>query len=202
METLMETAHIIDINTTTRSYIQQENINNTIEYILNIKELVLEGYIFIDMNYNRWKIKTPFFNRARELWGNTNNRMLRYMELRKDSNLLHEYLLYFPNDKLIFYNFEYKIKKLASDVLSCYIKKHISKSNDKIPFYYSKLIYKLHGDFYKTKIVTDYNKVGMTLLDIDAKLLCHIMNHYEKSLIINNDIIIDTNNMNEMDIAY
>jgi hypothetical protein len=54
--------------------------------------LAEKGVVFIDENYNRWKLRTAIFNHARELWGNTNNRMFRYMELRKDSNLLHEYL--------------------------------------------------------------------------------------------------------------
>lgn len=177
----------IGINKLPRSLISN-SINSFVESVIASNNTSYEGVVFIDENYNRWKLRTAIFNHARELWGNTNNRMFRYMELRKDSNLLHEYLMYFPYDRESFYSYEYKIKTLTNDILSTYINKHVLKTIDKVPFYYSRIIYKLHGDFFKTKIRTDFNKVGMALLEIDAKLLCFIMNHYEKSLLKDNSI--------------
>jgi len=182
MTTLKEFQTSIGISNIPRTYIENDKIEETIENLLNIRELNFEGYIFTDTNYNRWKIRTLYFNRARELWGNTNNRIFRYMELRKDNELLHEYLMYFPQDRNIFLNFEYKLKLLASDILKYYVEKHITKKIEKVPYYYVKIIYRLHGDFYKNKVKTDLNKVGLTLLEIDAKQLCFILNHYEKDI--------------------
>ena len=51
-------------------------------------------FVFIDKNYNRHKIRTPIFNKARELWGNTNNRFQRYLELRKDVNLFNKVFVF------------------------------------------------------------------------------------------------------------
>jgi hypothetical protein len=173
----------------TRTLIPEDNIENIIESVMNTKQLYYEGLIFIDTNYNRWKIRSPYFNRAREVWGNTNNRLFRFIELRKDINLLHEYLIYFPFDSNLFNTYEYRIKVLCSHILEIYVNKYILKnSNEKIPFYLAKIIYKLHGDFIKDKIKTDLNKIGLTLLNTDTKLLCFMLNHYEKSLIKQEEI--------------
>jgi hypothetical protein len=200
MESLKEIEQVIGINKPTRTIIDKNNIDNFIDTILNINNLYFEGYIFIDTNYNRWKLRTPIYNRAREIWGNTNNRMYRYMELRKDPNLLHEYLMYFPLDKNNFIDYENKIRLLASDILKNYIGKHITKTIDKVPYYYSKIIYKLHGDFYKDKIKTNLDKVSITLLDLDVKQLCYTMNNYDKSLNTNNTNI-EINNLVDMEHA-
>jgi hypothetical protein len=183
MDTLKEVNHSIGINNIQRNYVARENIDNTIMSVNNTRSLDLEGCIFIDGNFNRWKLRTPIFNRARELWGNTNNRIFRYIELRKDPNLLHEYLLYFNEDKYDFMNFENKISLVANDILRFYSEKHIMKKETKIPFYYSKIIYKLHGDFYKDKVKVNYNKIMVELLQVDTKQMCHMINNFEKSLI-------------------
>lgn len=182
MNTLNEIYDDIGLTKPIRTLINYTNFDETINYIKNYEEYDLEGFIFIDTNYNRWKIRTPIFINMRKLWGNTNNRLYRYLELRKDTNMLSEYLKYYKNDKEQFINYEYKIKEVALNILKYYVDKHITKSIDKVPFYYSKLIYKLHGDFYKTKIKTNINKVLLTLLEIDAKQLCYMINHYEKNL--------------------
>lgn len=198
MKTFKEEEIDLGIPKIPKTFLEIKNLEAFIEGVIVSQTLTYEGVVFIDENYNRWKLRTAFFNRARELWGNTNNRMFRYMELRKDANLLHEYLIYYPMDKELFYTYEYKIKTLASDILHNYIGKHVSKNIKTLPFYYTKIIYKLHGDFFKSKIKTDINKVGMTLLEIDAKQLCYIMNNYEKSL--NKPNVSDQQNNDAMDI--
>lgn len=200
METLKEVEQDIGINQIFKITLKNTDLNNFINHIITNNNTSYEGVVFIDDNFNRWKLRTSIFNRAREVWGNTNNRLFRYMELRKDANLLNEYLTYFPMDIEMFNSYEYKIKTLANDILSNYINKHVTKTIDKVPFYYSRIIYKLHGDFFKSKIKTDFNKVGMTLLELDAKLLCYVMNNYEKSLLNTNssngeNIIDDSDNM-------
>ena len=149
-------------------YYDETNLNN-------------EGIIFIDTNYNRFKIRTPIYNKARTIWGNTNNRFFRYLELRSDINQLNEYLTYFDRDKSSFIQYEYKIAELCNNILSYYFAKHVTKTLDKVPFYYTKIIYKLQGDYYKNKVKTDYNKIMITLLEYEPKQICFMINNYEKS---------------------
>jgi hypothetical protein len=106
------------------------------------------------------------------------------LELRKDNNLLHEYIKYFDCDSQKFIEYETKISTLAENILKIYVSKHITKDDPqvKIPYFFAKIIYKLHGDFYKDKhkIKTNYNKVMFVLLEMDPKQVCFMMNHYEK----------------------
>jgi hypothetical protein len=171
----------IGITKLNRQNVEKDYLPILIGQLLNDTNLSYEGYILIDTKYNRQKLKTHAYKKARDLWGNTNNRFMRFLELRKDLNMLNEYLTYYPCDKNNFINYENKISYLANDILQYYIMKHINKENIKIPFYFSKIIYKLHGDFFKNKVKTDYNKIILTLLELDPKKICFICNHHDKS---------------------
>ena len=179
LNTLIETNASIGLPQNERIYVN--DINNILNNMNQDYTLSNEGYIFIDTQYNRWKIKTPHFKKVRDLWGQTNNRFYRYVELRKDYNLLNEYLIYYNNDRGNFIEYEDKIKNLAYEILKIYMSKHIDKNNINIPFYFSKIIYNLHGDYFKDKIKTDYNKIMLKLLDIEPKSLCYMMNNYDKN---------------------
>lgn len=172
----------IGIQKMMRTKVEPEQIQYVIEGVMNTREIFYEGIIFIDAQFKRWKLRTPIFNRARELWGNTNIRLFRYIELRKDPNLLDEYLIYFPSDRNAFLDFENILKNLCHDILKYYSGKHILKNIEKVPYYYSKIIYRLHGEFFKDKVKTNYTKIMITLLDTDVKLVCYMLNNYEKSL--------------------
>ena len=199
MTSLQEIDIDIGIYKNPKTLVSFDQYDSIINNVMNIKQLYYEGIIFMDTHFNRWKIKNPYYNRARYIWGNTNNRLFRFIELRKNIDLLHEYLNYFPHDQNIFNMYELKIKELASTILSVYVDKHILRKETKIPYYFSKIIYKLHGDFIRDKIKTDINKVGLTLLSIDTKLLCFMLNEFEKN---NNKDIISKENIIavEMDI--
>ena len=148
-----------------------------------------EGFIFIDENYNRWKILTPIFIKIRKLWGNSNNRFFRYLELRKNSDLLQEYIIYYPNDQYNFIIYENKISEFSKFILNKYTEKHILKLEVNSPYYLRKVLYELHGNYFKDKIRTDYNKIMNLLLGYDAKYLCHIINHYNKDMLNMSNIL-------------
>jgi len=156
-----------------------EELNNYIETDMNLD---IEGYMLIDINYNRQKFKKKYINNIRYLWGNTNNRFFRYLELRKNAEVLNQYLFFFPGDQGIFNEYEMQIVQLALNILYCYTGKHMHKTAIKIPYYYAKFIYKLHGDFINTKIITDYNKVMYELWMIEPKKLCFMYNEWQKEL--------------------
>lgn len=189
MTTLEELVNdYIGVNRLDRIRIQKEELDNEIYSLINNPYLAHEGLIFIDQNFNRWKIQSNIYKRAKLLWGNTNNRFYRYLELRKDITLLNEYLKYFPNDKDKFINYEVHINDFGNILLEKYILRHIKKDINLIPYYFSKLIYKLHGNYLKDKIQTNHDKIMLFLLELEPKKLLFVLNSYNK----------DKNNINNV----
>jgi hypothetical protein len=117
----------------------------------------------------------------RELWGNTNNRFYRYLELRKNVDSLNNYLNYFESDRNIFIEYEKNINCLAKDILSHYILKYVEKGNIKNPYYLGKFLYKIHGDYMKTHVQTNINKILLELYELEPKKLCFMYNHHKKT---------------------
>ena len=179
----------IGIPNSKKNPVTKGDFDTLLNYFTNNHELSNEGCIFIDTKYNRYKIKNVFFQYIRTIWGNTNNRYFRYLELRKDINLLQEYIKYFPNDKTLFLDYERKISNLAHSILKTYIDRHIIKGTVKVPFFYTKVIYKLHGDYFKSKVKTNFDKVMLTLLELDAKQVCFMSNHLDKQ---NETVLMET----------
>ena len=194
MNTMKEIDENIGLNKLIRIKINQDNLNLMISQISIDNNLNYEGILFIDSNYNRWKVKSPLFSYVRSLWGNSNNRFFRYLELRKDSNLLKEYVKYYPQDKDVFMNYENKVIHLANNLLKYYTDKHIKKMKEKVPYYFAKIIYELHGEYLKSRVITDYNKVMLKLLSLDAKKLCYMFNQHEKYEIELNNMMDETDN--------
>ena len=194
MNTMKEIDENIGLNKLLRIKINQDNLNSMISQISIDNNLNYEGILFIDSNYNRWKVKSPLFSYVRSLWGNSNNRFFRYLELRKDSNLLKEYVKYYPQDKDVFMNYENKVIHIANNLLKYYTEKHIKKMKEKVPYYFAKIIYELHGEYLKSRVITDYNKVMLKLLSLDAKKLCYMFNQHEKYEIELNNIMDESNN--------
>lgn len=181
LQTLKETYVNIGITQLTKNKIDKNYLTNIIANCFTSDNLDNEGYILIDHSFTRQKLKKIIYNNVKNIWGNTNNRTYRYLELRKDYNTLIQYLTYFPNDRELFQNYENTISNIAKDILKNYVDKHITRIISKVPFYYVKIIYKLHGDFTKSKMKTNYNKVMNILLELEPKNLCFIINNYQKN---------------------
>ena len=182
MITLEELHLDIGINKISKTYLPKQNIKGFLNAIYINTDVSYEGYIFIDTYFRRWKFKTPFFKKIKDIWGNTNNRFFYYLNLRKNSILLKEYLYYFSYDKDSFKKYETILTNLTKKIINSYYKKFIDKTEIKVPFYFSKIIYKLHGDYQKDKIKTDFNKVSHTLLNTDSKLICYMINNLNEDL--------------------
>ena len=182
LNTLNEIFININIKQIEKVKLEKDVINDVLNSINETNTLQHEGFIFIDENYNRHKIRTPIFKKARELLGNTNNRFQRYLELRKDVNLFSTYLEVFPNDRELFVNYEATIDQLTTTILNYYYSKHINKNNVHIPYCFAKVIYNLHGDFIKTKIFTDFNKIKLYLIDLAPNKVIFMKTHYDKFL--------------------
>lgn len=196
--------HINNFN----SYIINFDNDKMIEHINMIKNdmgLNEIGYIFMNKeNFKRQKYIKNNFNEIKNLWGNTNNRLFRYLNLRKNPDVLKKYLDIFIHDKQLFLNFETYLMSIATHILNIYRNKHISKKEDKIPFYLRDIIYKTHGLYLQSKNKVSFQDINVLLHDLDEKKLCYIINNIEKdkknSLEDNNNVImnnqIDSNEVN------
>lgn len=174
--------HVINTIKLERKKIDENNLLQIYNEILLDTNLLYEGFIFIDINYNRWKLRTTLFNKVRNLWGNSNNKFFRYLELRKNQNLLSEYIMYFNNDRQLFIEYEADIRFFASFISAIYISRHVKKMITKVPYYLFDIIYKLHGNYLKDRIITDDNRIMIELLELDAKKLCYMINCYKKEI--------------------
>lgn len=199
INTLKEIDINIGFNKLERWFIHDPNMDDIIHKLNERTICNTEGFMFIDENYNRHKIRTSIFIEARNLWGNTNNRCLRYLELRKDINKLNKYFNYFPIDKSNFLYYEKCIENLAYVILNIYSQKHIKKNTIKIPYFFSKTIYKLHGIFIKNKKFIDYNAVMLCLYDLEPKNVMYMIYHYNKFIHQQNNNIVDEKNNNNIE---
>ena len=176
LNTLLEIDEDIGINKFSYKNFNIDEFNSLIESLNIETNYSYEGYVIIDNNYIRQKFKTDIYKKVRDIWGNTNNRFYRYLELRKNFDLLNTYLTFYPQDKNTFFEFEEIVNKLAFKIYECYKLHHILKEKNKIPFYFSKFIYKLHGDFMKTRVMTNHEKVMISLFELDPKQICFMIN--------------------------
>tara|TARA_A100001015_G_scaffold320605_1_gene447600 strand:+ start:721 stop:2010 length:1290 start_codon:yes stop_codon:yes gene_type:complete len=173
---------------------EEKRQKSILEFIQNIKNqqntlLDYEGFMMINKNYTRQKFRKDNFVKMRSLWGNTNNRFFRYVQLRKNVNDLNLYLKYFPSDKILFQNYENEILDLTTCILNIYRNKFILKEKVSTPFYFKKIIYNLHGDYLKDKVKIKFNDIMVKLLELDDKNLCFIMNKFKKD---KNNVVVDS----------
>jgi len=178
MQTLEEMYEDIGIQLPPRSLIPLNEIPHFLENIKNDISVMREGIIFIDKQYNRQKYRSTIYNNLRNLWGNTNNRFYRYLELRKDQALLSLYLSNFQRDMPIFSEYEKTIYLLGKEILSHYILKYIEKRDIKNPYYFAKFLYKIHGDFLNTRYQTNIDKILIELYNLEPKKLYFIYKHH------------------------
>ncbi len=150
--------------------------------LASMTELSYEGYVLVDGYYHRQKFMSNIYKKARDVWGNTNYRFYRYLELRKSGEeALLEYLTFFPHDKDVFAGFEVQFVSLCQHVLEVYMKKNVEKKGT-VPFYLKRLIFDIHGEFLKTRVMTDIIKVMDWMTKLDVKLICHMYHHWQEML--------------------
>lgn len=180
MDTLCEVIENIGVMQLNKIFIEENKLENLYIEISNTTNVQYEGIIFIDNYFNRWKLTSPYIKKLKKIWGNTNDRFRYYLELRKDHNRLLEYLTYFDEDKNIFLQYEQNISNFAYVILQKYILKHIQKVNKVVPYYFSKIIYKIHGDYFKTKNKTNHDKVMLALLELTPNQILFMMKCHAK----------------------
>jgi hypothetical protein len=163
------------------SFQNQEEFMNYVQALKNDKNIDNEGIMFINNNYVRQKFKKDLYVFIRNLWGNTNSRFYRYLELRKNPSDIQNYLIYFEKDKILFSNYEEKIGQVALEIYNLYATKYISKTEGtKIPYYLKDFIYAIHGNFLKTRVKVKHEDIMIYILSLDAAKFCYIINQMKK----------------------
>ena len=132
-----------------------------------------------DKNVYQKFIKNNYIE-IRELWGNTNSRLFRYLHLRKNPEKLKKYLEIFIHEKNKLLEYENYLMGIAAFILNTYRNRHISKIITKVPFYIRDIIYKIHGLYLQTKNKVNFQDVNVILHDLDEKKFCYVINNIEK----------------------
>ncbi len=146
---------------------------------LSTENIDCQGYIICDKSLNRQKITSTKYNEIRELWGNNNNRLYRYLELRQgttvENNLLGKYLKHFSKDFSLFTYYEEQISTLCFTVHKYYVLKFIKKEQVDIPYYLRKIIYKVHKAFLNDRVETTLEKIKILIFGEDIPLVYHAL---------------------------
>ena len=163
------------------SFQNRDEFMNYVQALKNDKNIDNEGIMFINDKYVRQKFKKDLYVFIRNLWGNTNSRFYRYLELRKNPSDIQNYLIYFEKDKALFASYEEKISQVAMEIYNLYAAKYISKTEGaKIPYYLKDFIYAIHGNFLKTRVKVKHEDIMIHILSLDAAKFCYVMNQMKK----------------------
>ena len=159
---------------------KEELLNYINSFNNNNNNINIIGYIFMNKNYERQKFIKKNYIEMKELYGNTNNRLFRYLHLRKNPEELKKYLSIFKYDKHLFLSYENYLMNISTHILNIYRERHISKNIVKVPFYIRDIIYKVHGMYLQTRNKVSFQDINVILHDLDEKKLCFIINNIEK----------------------
>ncbi len=186
MSTMMEEDIILEgVQRVPSQMIDASNVTQYINYIFNNEIYNIEGYVIVDKNFRRQKFIAPSYQKAKDVFGNSNSKMYKFFNLRKDVQALNEYLKLFPKDTPEFNTYESNFYQIATQVHKLYVNKFVKRPKDEngnqlmipVPFYLKKLVYGLHSDYKTNKVQTNLDKVFHKLADLDVNLQCFIYNH-------------------------
>jgi hypothetical protein len=180
----VDTLSYVDIDIgITKPYVYTNIDSSNINTIFDQYSNEFEGYMLSDINGNRQKVEGKVFKRLRLLWGNTNNRIYRYLQLRKSETDLKDYLSFFFNDCTFFKNIELLIIKYCKKIHKMYLDKNVKKTGEFLNYPYSKITYKLHGDYLNNRANKKNTPVTVTKVmnyinQLDVNQLYHYLNIY------------------------
>ncbi len=159
--------------------VSDETLIEDLNKRLSTENIDCQGYIICDKSLNRQKINSTKYNEIRELWGNNNNRLYRYLELRRatsvENNVLKKYLKHFAKDFSLFATYEEKISTLCFLTQKYYYTKFVKKEQVDIPYYLRKIIYKVHKAFLNDRVETTLEKVKILIFSEDIPLVYHAL---------------------------
>ena len=173
----MNTLEIVDNNIGICKPFVYTNINNqNINMVFNNLNSTLDGYMLVDCYGNRQKIESNFYKKIKGLWGNTNNRVYRYLELRKNEQDLKDYIYYFYSDCIQFKKIEKVLISFGKRIHNYYMNKNIKKTGEQLEYPYNKITYAIHGNYLKNRYPVTLTTVMYYLNHLESKHLYHYLN--------------------------
>lgn len=179
MMTLQEYEKDIGIEQSPKQLVVNADVS-ILNQLMTEQQSNYEGYILVDSTYHRQKFSSPYYKKAREVWGNTNNRFFRYCQIRAEGPAkMEEYIKFFPQETAEFLGYETRISTFGKKVFETYQDRHVRRKQINIPQYLKRVIYDIHGDFLKNRQMTDLVKIMNWISHYDAKLLIHLIQQFE-----------------------
>jgi hypothetical protein len=185
MSTMMEEDIVLpNIQRVPTQAINRENCAQYINFLIQNPIYNIEGYVIVDSMFKRQKFIAPSYEKAKELYGNTNSKMFKFFTLRKECEKLRDYMTIFPQDAEEFNRYEYNFYQIATQIHKLYVNKFVKRPKDEngnmlmipVPYYLKKVVYGLHSDYKTHKTQTNLEKVFHKIADQDVKLQCFIYN--------------------------
>lgn len=185
MSTMMEEDIVLpNVQRVPTQSINRENCAQYINFLIQNPIFNIEGYVIVDSTFKRQKFIAPSYEKAKELYGNTNSKMFKFFTLRKECEKLRDYMTIFPQDAEEFNRYEYNFYQIATQIHKLYVNKFVKRPKDEngnmlmipVPYYLKKVVYGLHSDYKTNKTQTNLEKVFHKLTNQDVKLQCFIYN--------------------------
>lgn len=157
-----------------------EEVSNFIEK----SEYQIQGVILKNKMNNkvRTKVRNSKYNFVKMLLGNSNDYLTTYIDLRK-SGYLNDYLHYYPEQKDKFKRFSSIMHEITVNTykyyLECFVKKSIK--HNQLPFIYRPLVYELHGEYLKSKTITDFPKVKQFIHNLPTRRTVFLFTNKDKT---------------------
>jgi len=142
------------------------------------EEFETEGYVIIDENKNRHKIKSKNYMSYKELKGNYSDELFHFFVLRKDEKV-QEYLYKFPKNLNRYNLFETYFRKMIKSIHTEYLNKYVFKVTKEVTRNFYPTIKTLHNKYMNGLIIkTKKQDVINEILKLDVKLLYTIFKKY------------------------
>ena len=118
------------------------------------------GFIFKDVDGNRYKLRNSAYEYIRQLRGNQPKLLYRYFELRK-SGQTSEYLKYYPEHAEKFSQFRKKLHSYTNALYNLYVNVHILKKDDPLrsDTRFKKSLNKLHEMYITQRVKINIPRV-------------------------------------------
>ena len=142
------------------------------------EEFETEGYVIVDENRNRYKIKSKNYISYKELKGNYSDELFHFFILRKDSKV-QEYLYKFPKNLNKYNLFETYFRKMIKSIHTEYLNKYVFKVTKEVTKNFYPTIKTLHNQYMNGNIIkTKKQNVINEILKLDVKLIYTIFKKY------------------------
>jgi len=130
-------------------------------------------------NDKRMNVVNPMYDYVKQLKVNSNNKLYNFCSLWKDGKL-DNYLYFFNEDTDMFKKYKTVFSIFIKELYDNYVQIHIKKEKvlSDSPFQLKPLVYSLHGEYLKTKIKINYNKIEEFVKLLPVEKITFVLKYY------------------------